>query len=126
MGRRNYDSIPEKWRPLPDRENCVVTRKKNFKASGCLVFESLEEALQNYEDQEGKLFVIGGGQIYKYAIENDLVDEMLITFIDHAFEGDTYFPEFDESLWESEIIMTSEIDEKNPYSFTVKKFTRKK
>lgn len=125
MGRRNYDSIPPKWRPLPNRENCIVTRRENFQAEGCLIFGSVESALEHYEDQDGKVFIIGGGQIYKYAIENNLVDEMLITFIDHEFEGDTYFPDFDESNWNSEIIMTSEIDEKNPYSFIVKRFTRK-
>lgn len=125
MGRRNYDSIPPKYRPLPNRENCIVTHKKDFKADKCLVFNSLENALDHYKDQEGKVFVIGGGQIYKYAIDNNLVDEMLITYIDHEFEGDTYFPDFDTSNWHEETIMTSEIDEKNHYAFAVKKFTRK-
>lgn len=126
MGRRNYDSIPPKWRPLPNRENCIVTRKEGFQAEKCLVFGSIEAALDNYNDKEGKLFVIGGGQIYKYAIENDLVDEMLITHIDQDFEGDTFFPNFDESNWNIETIMTSEIDEKNQYAFEVKKYTRKR
>jgi dihydrofolate reductase len=125
MGRRNYDSIPPKYRPLPNRENCIVTRKENFKAEGCLVFGSVEDALDHYKNTDQKVFVIGGGQIYKYAIENDLIDEMLITYIDQEFDGDTFFPEFDESNWNSEIIMTSDIDEKNPYAFKVKKFTRK-
>ena len=125
MGRKNYDSIPPKWRPLPNRENCIVTRKEDFEAENCLVFGSVEAALDHYKNSDQKVFIIGGGQIYKYVIENKLVDEMLITFIDHEFEGDTFFPEFDESEWNAEVIMTSEIDEKNPYPFIVKRFTRK-
>ena len=125
MGRRNYDSIPPKWRPLPNRENCIVTRKENFEAEKCLVFRSVEDALDHYKDTDQKVVIIGGGQIYKYALDNDLVDEMFITFIDQEFEGDTLFPEFDESKWDIEVIMESEIDEKNPYSFIVKKYTRK-
>lgn len=125
MGRKNYDSIPPKWRPLPNRENCIVTRKKDFTAEKCLVFSSVEEALEHYQDTNQKVFVIGGGQIYKYALDHQLIDEMYITHIDQEFEGDTFFPEFDESKWNQETIMESEIDEKNPYSFTVIKYTRK-
>lgn len=125
MGRRNYDSIPPKWRPLPNRENCIVTRKENFEAEKCHVFGSVEDALNHYKDSDQKVFIIGGGQIYKYALDHDLVDEMFITHIDQDFEGDTFFPDFDESKWSTEIIMESEIDEKNPYPFIVKKYTRK-
>ena len=70
MGRRNYESIPHKYRPLPNRTNVIVTRQDNYKAEGCLVVNSVEEAIklaQKSGDKEP--FVIGGGQIYKHAIE---------------------------------------------------------
>jgi dihydrofolate reductase len=126
MGRRNWDSIPLKYRPLSDRINVVITRNKNFRHPDCVVFNSLEESIIHYKkNAEKNIFIIGGGQIYKEAIDKDLVDEMLITHIDHAFEGDTWFPEINENTWKRELVMTHPNDEKNAYSFSVWKYNKK-
>ena len=73
MGRKNFESIPEKYRPLPNRTNIIVTRNADFKADNCLVVNSIEKALELANDaNDQEPFIIGGGQIYKYAIENNL------------------------------------------------------
>lgn len=100
-GRRNYESIPEKYRPLKGRTNVVVTHDVSYKAPGAFVVNSLEEAIMvasNSGDEE--VFLIGGGQIYKEALEKNLVDRMYLTLIQGVFEGDTFFPDFDEDRWE--------------------------
>lgn len=101
MGRKNFFSIPEKYRPLPGRTNIVVTRQKDIiKDENVPVVRSLEEGIQlaiNSGDKEP--FIIGGGQIYNYALANHLVDRMYITHIHNDFEGDTFFPHFDAKNW---------------------------
>ena len=100
MGRKNYHSIPEKYRPLPKRDNVVVTFQPNFDAPGCKVVNSVEEAL-TYAKEAGdsEPFIIGGGQIYQYALDKNLIDRMYITRVHETFDGDTYFPEVDEAQW---------------------------
>ena len=124
MGRKNWESIPDKYRPLPERLNLVVTRNENFEAAGCEAFQSVEEALDKYKDDPRDIYIIGGGQIYAYALKNNLVEEMLITEIDHEFDGDTFFPPFDETKWKISHLVTKEKDEKNPYSFSIWKYTK--
>lgn len=123
MGRKNYDSIPEKYRPLPNRENVVLSRNANFDAGACNVFTSLNDCLSHFKSEtERKLFVIGGGQIYAEALAHPDLHEMFITNIDHAFEPDTFFPEFDESKWNKEEVLRYQPDEKNPHGFVVFRF----
>src|SRR5690606_9113679 len=98
MGRKNYESIPEKYRPLPGRENIVITRKKDFHAPKCKVVHSIEEAIDHCKGQE-EICVIGGGEIYKLALEKNVIDIMYITEIHASFEADAFFPEFDKSEW---------------------------
>ena len=93
MGRKNFESIPHKFRPLKDRTNIIVTRQKKYIANGCIVVNSLKEALtiaKSNGDQEP--FIIGGGEIYKLALEKKLVDKIYLTRIHTNFEGDTFFP----------------------------------
>lgn len=126
MGRKNYDSIPEKYRPLPNRLNIILTRNKDFKADNCLVFNSLNECLEYFKNEkERKVFIIGGGEIYKMALESNCLDEMFITYIDGVFGADTFFPDFDEKEWNSKIISEQSKDEKHSHSFLIKKFNRK-
>jgi dihydrofolate reductase len=125
MGRRNWDSIPLKYRPLSGRINVVITRNKEFRHPDCIVFNSLEESIAHFRNDSSKdVYIIGGGQIYKEAIEKNLVDEMLITHIDQAFEGDTWFPDFNENDWKKEVVLRQEKDEKNAYSFSVWKYIK--
>src|SRR5688572_33100124 len=65
MGRKNYDSIPHKFKPLPNRTNIVVTRQKNFEAPGCTVVDSLNKGLAiAQQNNEPEVFIIGGAEIY--------------------------------------------------------------
>jgi dihydrofolate reductase len=124
MGRKNYDSIPEKYRPLPKRENVILTRNMAFQAKDCQVFNSLSNAISNFaECNERKVFIIGGGEIYKLALDKGVVDEMFITHIDGDYDADTFFPDFDEGLWNKELIMTQAVDEKHKHSFEVFRYT---
>ena len=92
MGRKNYDSIPAKYRPLPGRENVILTRNESFKADGCAVFNTLEDCLNAYNDEtERTVFIIGGGEIYRLALEANVVDVMYITHINHSYGADTFF-----------------------------------
>jgi dihydrofolate reductase len=123
MGRKNYDSIPEKYRPLPNRLNVILTRNTDFQAPGCEVFNSLDECLTFFKNEsERTIFIIGGGQIYKMALESNRIDEMYITFINKEYGADTFFPTFDVSEWKSQEIMRQDKDEKHEASFVVKKF----
>ena len=125
MGRKNYDSIPTKFRPLPNRENVVLTRNTDYKAEGCLVFNSLEACLKHYEnEQERTVFIIGGGEIYKKALELNCIDEMYVSHVDKIYGADTFFPEFNLKDWTVEIVLSHEKDEKNEASFNVVKYKR--
>ena len=120
MGRKNYDSIPEKYRPLPNRENVILTRNASFTANGCRVFNSLSDALNAYENQSDKVvFIIGGGEIYKLALDQELVDEMLITYVDGDYDADTFFPEFNENSWSKESVFSHGVDDKHKHGFEI-------
>lgn len=98
MGRKNYDSIPLKFKPLPERTNIVVTRQKNFKALGCIVVDSLENGLTIAKgNQEQETFIIGGAEIYKLGLPH--ANRLYLTEIDAEIDGDTFFPVFDRHQW---------------------------
>lgn len=125
MGRKNYESIPEKFRPLPNRENVVLTRNAQFQAPGCLVFHSLEACLQHYSETDKTVFIIGGGQIYQEALDAGVVEEMWITHVAKTFGADTFFPRFDEAVWNAEMIVKHPIDEKNAFAFEIVRYESK-
>jgi dihydrofolate reductase len=112
MGRKNYYSIPDKFRPLPGRTNIVVTRQKDIiHDEGVIVVNSVEEGIKvALEAGDNEPFIIGGGQIYNYSLANNLIDKMYITHVNHAFEGDTFFPHFDTEKWTK---VSSELVEKD-------------
>jgi dihydrofolate reductase len=98
MGRRTWESIPDRFRPLPGRRNVVVTRNREWSAEGAERAGSVAEALSLVEGTD-RVFVIGGAELYADALP--LADELLLTEIDLDVEGDTFFPawqraEFDE------------------------------
>ena len=100
MGRKNFESIPHKYRPLPNRTNIVITRQSDYKAEDSIVVNSVEEALKVAKSNgENEAFIIGGGQIYKLALEANLIDRIYLTKIHHSFDGDTFFTELS-SDWE--------------------------
>jgi dihydrofolate reductase len=125
MGRKNYDSIPLKYRPLPNRENVILSRNTGFDAGDCKVFTSIDDCLDHFSNEtERTVFIIGGGQIYNQAINHPSLEEMYITEIHHSFDPDTFFPLFDETKWKKESIFKHEVNEKNSHSFEVFRYTR--
>lgn len=125
MGRKNYDSIPEKFRPLPNRTNIVLSRQPNFEAPGCLVFDSFASCLQKLKLLDGqKAFIIGGAQIYALALESGLVNEIFLTHIDKAYGADTFFPDFETLSYQKTLLFTQEIDEKHESNFKVYQYTK--
>jgi len=98
MGRKTFESI---GKPLPKRTNIVVTRNKEWNAEGVVVAGSLEDAILIAKDVgDDEVFICGGGQIYKEAVEKDLVDRMYLTKVEWEGEADTFFPELNMGKWD--------------------------
>ena len=97
MGRRTWESLPDRFRPLPDRRNAVVTRNPSWQEDGAERAGSLEDALALLAGEE-RVFVIGGGAIFADALP--LADELHLTEIDVDVAGDTFFPEWDRDAFE--------------------------
>jgi dihydrofolate reductase len=97
MGRKTWESLPERFRPLPGRRNVVISRQPGFEAPGADVAHSMSEALGLVQDT-AKVFVIGGAQIYEAAMSE--ADELLLTEVDRDYPGDTAFPAWDRQLFE--------------------------
>ncbi|MGY3320042.1 dihydrofolate reductase [Arthrobacter sp. TE12232] len=97
MGRKTWESFPEKFRPLPGRTNIVITRQEAWggtpAAAGAVAVRSLDDALLESQFAPGNemVWIIGGGSIYAQAL--DLADVAVVTTIDTTAEGDTFAPE---------------------------------
>lgn len=116
MGRKNYDSIPEKFRPLPNRNNIVVTRQKDLKLDGCLVVNSLQAGVDIAKNaDEPELFIIGGSAIYQLGLP--LANRLYLTEIDADLQGDTYFPAINRSDWKEISRKHHVADERHAYPF---------
>lgn len=107
---------------LKGRTNIVLTHNPDYNPEGAMVAHSLDEALRIAEEHRGgsdEIMILGGAMLYEEILPR--TDRMYITRIHHAFEGDTRFPEFDESEWIEVAREDHEPDEKNayPFSFTV-------
>jgi dihydrofolate reductase len=120
MGRKTYQSL--KIKPLPGRQNIIVTRDSKLICEGCDVVTSLESGLQLACSEE-KLFVIGGADIYRQSIS--LAEDLYITYVDVSVEGDRFFPEVDMTEWELVREQKYKADEKNPHNMIFKYFTRR-
>jgi len=91
MGRRTWESLPERFRPLPGRTNIVITRQESLEYPGALVAHSLDAALE-LVPEEREAWVIGGSQIYAEALER--ASKIVVTFIDLSIDGDAQAPSF--------------------------------
>jgi len=96
MGRVTWESLPEKFRPLPGRTNVVVSRKTTFNATGAQVVSSLEAAMALFPSTE-VVWLIGGAQLYAQALP--LVSQIVVTEIDADFEGDAFAPSLSPNDW---------------------------
>lgn len=116
MGRKNYESIPKKYRPLPNRTNIVMTRQKNLSIEGVEVVHSLEEALEiAQKNGENEVLIIGGGEIYDIAMEQ--ADILYLTEVEASPAGDAFFPVFDRSQWKETARIHHNKDERHAYAF---------
>jgi dihydrofolate reductase len=97
MGRKTWDSLPARARPLPGRRNVVVTRNPRWHADGALRAASLEDALAQL-GRASKAYVIGGAELYAAALPH--ADELVLTEVDRVFDGDVFFPVWDRQLFE--------------------------
>ena len=95
MGRKTWESLPPNFRPLPGRQNIVVTRNRDYRAAGATVVASLPAALAAAAGDEA--FVIGGAELYTTALP--LAQRLQLTEIDASYEGDTFFPAIDPVVW---------------------------
>ena len=116
MGRKNYDSIPEKFRPLPNRTNIVVTRQQSLQAPHCTIVHSLAEAMDLARKAgETELFIIGGSAIYQLGMP--FAQRLYLTEIDAELPGDTYFPIFDRTNWKETSRKHHSVDDRHSYAF---------
>ena len=99
MGRKTWESLPPKFRPLPGRTNIVVTRQTNWHAESAVVAHSIEEAVQHCPP-DSQVWVIGGAEVYAQAMP--LAARAVVTEIDADFQGDAFAPTFDSSWKETE------------------------
>ncbi|NVJ59032.1 MAG: type 3 dihydrofolate reductase [Gammaproteobacteria bacterium] len=111
MGRKTFESI---GRPLPGRENVVITRNKDWHSEGVTVVESIEQALEHLQ-QHDEIMITGGGNIYQQTI--DQADRLYLTFIDLTTDGDAFFPKYDHLELKTVAEETHKADDKNPYEY---------
>lgn len=118
MGRKTYESI---GRPLPGRQNIIVTRDVTFKAEGCQIVHSLDEALQ-FVNHASEVFIIGGANLYAQTLA--LAHKLHVTHIDATIEGDVYFPEMDWNQWRQTMQELHAADDKNAYNYAFTVYER--
>lgn len=119
MGRKTYESI---GKPLPNRTNIVVSRKKDWFEEGILIVGSIKEALKFAKKIDDEVFVIGGGNIYEQTM--DVVDKLEVTLVKADLEADTFFPKIDPKIWKKTNEICHDKDEKNGYDFCFQTFER--
>lgn len=118
MGRRTWESI---GRPLPDRQNIVVSRRHRFTATGCAVAHSLQEAI-DLAAMTGPVFVIGGEALYRDALP--LADLLHLTEIRRDFAGDAKFPPYDHAQWRETSRETRRLDGDGGFAYDFASYAR--
>ena len=89
MGRKTYESLPKKSKPLPNRINIIISRDENYTVPNCLVFNDIKTAIRKAGTNK-EVFIIGGEQVYKEGLR--YTDKIYVTEVDGEFKGDAYFP----------------------------------
>ena len=119
MGRKTFESL---GKPLPNRTTIIITRNKNYQVEGCIVVNSLKQALEAAKSDQNP-YILGGAEIYKQAIE--IADELDLTFVHHKFEADAFFPEIDTTIWKETLREDFKADEKNKYDYSFVTYLKK-
>jgi dihydrofolate reductase len=120
MGRKTFESI---GKALPGRTNIIISRNDAYQPDGCLVFNRLASALEYACRQHQEVFVIGGAELYRAALP--LAETLYVTEINQAFQGDTFFPEFDRQDWLETQCQTIDDDPSVPFSYRFLKLERR-
>ena len=114
MGRTTYESI---GKPLSERTNIIVTHDRNYKAAGCVIAHSLEEAIEIAQAKSAsvplEIFIIGGGQIYEQSIK--YADKLYLTIVKGNYKADTFFPDYSE--FKKVVYQKESSDKKYEYTF---------
>lgn len=118
MGRKTFESL---GRPLPNRTNVVISRQTDYRAEGCIVVDSLVNALLLFPAAE-EVFIIGGAQIYAQSLP--FADRFYLTEVGADYSGDTYFPEWDRSEWRLTEQNSFPRGEKFPHPFAFLRYDR--
>ncbi len=112
MGRKTHESI---GRPLPGRENIIITRDETYQAEGCTVLNSIDEIFEHCKDVE-EVMITGGSEIYKHTL--DQATRLYLTEVHTEVEGDTLFPEFNRNAWCEVSREAFKADEKNEFDYS--------
>ena len=123
MGRRTWDSLPERFRPLPGRHNIVVTRQADWQAAGATVAHTLDDALAAAGPVE-RVFVIGGAELYAAALP--VADELLLTEIDADFVGNVRFPDWPRERFSETWREPHQAAPPNHFGFDFVRYTRQR
>ncbi|MDX2061813.1 MAG: dihydrofolate reductase [Bacteroidia bacterium] len=116
MGRKTYESI---GRLLPGRANIIISTNADYRVEGATVVRSLPSAIEAAHATGAKqAFLIGGGQLYRQAIDQRLVDLLYITRVHHAFNGDVFFPAIAPAQWTKVAERRNAPDAENPYAYS--------
>ncbi|PHO01675.1 hypothetical protein CSC82_22350 [Rhodobacteraceae bacterium 4F10] len=102
----------------------MITRNNNYFIDGCLIANSIEQAIELVEGNDA--FIIGGAQIYKEALKQNLVDRLDITVLHHEFEADAFFPKIDMNIWKEVAREDFKADEKNKYDYSFVSYEKRK
>lgn len=123
MGRKCWESIPEKYRPLPNRVNVVCTRNEKFEAKNAATLGDINRVLTNLKNNgdDDDVFVIGGGEIYKESFKH--ADMFYLTRIYTNIEGDIFLDGFNETEWE--LVSATEKQEENGFKFNFEVYKKK-
>jgi dihydrofolate reductase len=120
MGRKTFESFPN---PLPNRTHVVITRQNNYQVpEGVIVVNSLDEAIETTK-QDKQPFIIGGGDIYKQAM--NFADKIELTRVHENFEADTFFPKIDIEIWKETNNTFHDVDDKHEYAFSFLTYVKK-
>nr|AIA16169.1 Dihydrofolate reductase [uncultured bacterium] len=121
MGRKTYESISRKYRPLEGRDNWILTRDSTYSQPGCRIFHDVDEVLRAYLGRD--LFIAGGGEVYRLFLPH--ATRLVITHVDTRVEdADTFFPELPTSNWSQRVLFRHNRDERNDFPFSVVEYTQ--
>ena len=123
MGRKTYESLPPSFRPLPERENIVLTRQKSWRMEGVVALHSWDAIHDYVRSQEKPAFIIGGGQLYNHGLS--IAQTMLLTRVNGSFDqASVFFPPWEKTNWSMKVVYEQAIDDRHAYSFVIQKWQR--